>query len=82
MNKFGFATIVAGGLAAGFLGLAAPAPAAPAGPSNAADAISSLDDRGYSVEVNHQGMVKPLDESRIVSVRYDNDDRVVYVTVR
>ncbi|MFS0898064.1 hypothetical protein [Mycolicibacterium litorale] len=82
MNTFGFATIVAGGLAAGFLGLAAPAQAAPAGPGNAADAISSLDDRGYAVDVNHQGAVKPLEESTIVSVRYDNDDRVVYVDVR
>jgi hypothetical protein len=83
MNKFGFATIAASGLAAAFLGLAAPvAQAAPSGPGNAADTISSLDDRGYSVRVNHQGMVKPLDESSIVSVRYDNDDRVVYVTVR
>ncbi|MGE2712896.1 hypothetical protein ACQI4L_02440 [Mycolicibacterium litorale] len=82
MEKFGFAGIVAGGLMAGFLGFAAPAQAAPAGPGSAADAISSLDDRGYSVRVNHQGMVKPLDESNIVSVRYDNDDRVVYVTVR
>ncbi|BCI55843.1 hypothetical protein NIIDNTM18_51210 [Mycolicibacterium litorale] len=82
MNTFGFATIVAGGLAAGFLGLAAPAQAAPVGPGNAADTISSLDDRGYAVRVNHQGVVKPLDQSSIVSVRYDNDDRVVYVTVR
>ncbi|MCV7414660.1 hypothetical protein [Mycolicibacterium litorale] len=47
MNKFGFATIIAGGLATGFLGFAAP-----------------------------------LDESSIVSVRYDNEDRVVYVTTR
>ncbi|BBY18882.1 hypothetical protein [Mycolicibacterium litorale] len=82
MNKFGFATIVAGGLATAFLGLATPAQAAPAGPGNAQDAISSLDDRGYAVRVQHQGMVKPLDQSSIVSVRYDNDDRVVYVTVR
>jgi hypothetical protein len=83
MNKFGFATIAASGLAAAFFGLAAPAAqAAPAGPGNAADAISSLDDRGYAVQVNHQGMVKPLDESSIVSVRYDNDDRVVRVSVR
>jgi hypothetical protein len=82
MNKFGFATIAASGLAVAFLGLAAPAQAAPAGPGNAADAISSLDDRGYAVEVNHQGMVKPLEESSIVSVRYDNDDRKVYVSVR
>ncbi|BBZ63770.1 hypothetical protein [Mycolicibacterium monacense] len=83
MNKLGFATIAASGLAAAFFGLAAPAAqAAPAGPGNAADTIASLDDRGYSVEVNHQGMVKPLEESSIVSVRYDNDDRVVYVSVR
>jgi hypothetical protein len=82
MNKFGFATIAASGLAAAFLGLAAPAQAAPSGAGNAQDAISSLDDRGYAVNVDHQGMVKPLDESNIVSVRYDNDDRVVYVTVR
>ncbi|BBY18760.1 hypothetical protein [Mycolicibacterium litorale] len=82
MNKLGFATIIAGGLATAFLGLATPAQAAPAGPGNAEDAISSLDDRGYAVRVDHQGMVKPLDQSSIVSVRYDNDDRVVYVTVR
>ncbi|MGE2716139.1 hypothetical protein ACQI4L_18970 [Mycolicibacterium litorale] len=82
MNKFGFAAIAASGLAAAVLGLAAPAQAAPSGSGNAADAISSLDDRGYAVRVDHQGMVKPLDESSIVSVRYDNDDRVVYVTVR
>ncbi|BBY18897.1 hypothetical protein [Mycolicibacterium litorale] len=82
MNKFGFAAVAASGLAAAFLGLAAPAQAAPAGPDNAQDAISSLDDRGYSVRVNHQGMVKPLDQSSVVSVRYDNDDRVVYVNVR
>jgi hypothetical protein len=34
------------------------------------------------VRVNHQGSVKPLDQSSIVSIRYDSDDRVVYVTVR
>ena len=82
MNKLGFATIIAGGLATGVLALAAPAQAAPAGPGNAENTIEQLDDRGYAVRVNHQGMVKPLDQSSIVSVRYDNDDRVVYVTVR
>ncbi|BBZ63621.1 hypothetical protein [Mycolicibacterium monacense] len=82
MNKLGFATIIAGGLATGFLALATPAQAAPAGPGNAQNTIEKLDDRGYAVRVNHQGMVKPLDQSSIVSVRYDNDDRVVYVTVR
>ena len=82
MNKFGFATIIAGGLATGFLAFAGPAQAAPAGPGNAADTISSLDDRGYQVRVTQQGMTKPLDQSSIVSVRYDNDDRIVHVTTR
>ncbi|TFV54896.1 hypothetical protein E4P42_24560 [Mycobacterium sp. PS03-16] len=82
MQKFTAATLFAGATAAAFIGLAAPAAAAPAGPGNAADTISSLDDRGYQVRVTQQGMTKPLDESAIVSVRYDNDDRVVYVTTR
>ncbi|BBY18132.1 hypothetical protein [Mycolicibacterium litorale] len=82
MNKFRLTTIVAGGLAPALLTLAAPTQAAPAGPSNAQDVISQLDDRGYQVRINHHGAVKPLDESQIVSVRYDNHDRVVYVDVR
>ncbi|BCI54496.1 hypothetical protein NIIDNTM18_37740 [Mycolicibacterium litorale] len=82
MTKFTATTLFAGAAATALLGLAAPAQAAPAGSGNAADTISSLDDRGYAVRVNHQGTVKPLDESSIVSVNYDNDDRVVVVTVR
>ena len=82
MNAFGIATITAGALATAVIGLAAPAVAAPSGAGNAQDAISQLDDRGYSVRVTQQGMNKPLDQSSIVSVRYDNDDRVVYVTTR
>lgn len=82
MKKFGFATIVAAGLASAFLGLASPGQAAPTGPSNAQDVINQLDDRGYEVRVNHHGANKPLDQSRIVSVRWDNHDRVVYVDVR
>ena len=35
MKKFGFATIIASGLAAAILGFAAPAQAAPTGPGNA-----------------------------------------------
>jgi hypothetical protein len=82
MNTFGIATI-ATGLAAAILGIVAtPAQAAPAGPGNAQEVIDRLDDRGYAVRVNHHGAVKPLDESQIVSVRYDNHDRVVYVDVR
>lgn len=82
MNRIGFATLVAGGLATAFLGLAVPAQAAPAGPGNAQNTIDNLDDRGYAVRIVHQGMVKPLDQSDIVSVRYDNRDRIVFVTVR
>uniref|UniRef100_A0A5Q5CK05 PepSY domain-containing protein n=1 Tax=Mycobacterium sp. (strain JLS) TaxID=164757 RepID=A0A5Q5CK05_MYCSJ len=82
MTKFAATTLFAGAAATAFFGLAAPAQAAPAGPGNAQNTIEQLDDRGYAVRVNHQGMVKPLDESSIVAVRYDNDDRVVYVTVR
>jgi hypothetical protein len=82
MNAFGIATITAGALATAVIGLAAPAAAAPSGPGNATDTIAQLDDRGYNVRVNQQGAPKSLDNSSIVSVRVDNDDRVVYVTTR
>jgi hypothetical protein len=82
MNAFGIATITAGALATAVIGLAAPAVAAPSGPGSAADTIASLDDRGYEVRVNQQGMTKSLDDSSIVSVRVDNSDRVVHVTTR
>ncbi|WP_197373323.1 hypothetical protein [Mycolicibacterium baixiangningiae] len=82
MNKLALTTLTAGALATAALGFAASAQAAPAGAGNAQNSIEQLDDRGYSVRVNQQGMVKPLDQSSIVSVRYDNNDRVVYVTTR
>ncbi|MBO0679967.1 hypothetical protein JRC04_21060 [Mycolicibacterium sp. S2-37] len=82
MNAFGFATITAGALATAVIGLAAPAVAAPSGAGSAQDIISQLDDRGYAVRVTQQGMNKSLDQASIVSVRYDNEDRVVYVTTR
>jgi hypothetical protein len=68
MKKFGFATIVASGLTAAVLGLAAPAVAAPSGPGNAQDTISSLQARGYNVIVNHVGTT-PLDQASVVAVR-------------
>jgi hypothetical protein len=68
MKKFGFATIVASGLAAAVLGLAAPADAAPSGPGNAQDTISSLQAQGYNVVVNKLGTA-PLDRSTVVAVR-------------
>jgi hypothetical protein len=67
MKKFGFATIAATALTAGFLGLAAPALAAPTGAGNAQDTISSLEDQGYKVIVNRLSET-PLDQASVVSV--------------
>jgi len=68
MKKLGFATIVASGLAAAVLGLAAPADAAPSGPGNAQDTISKLEAQGYNVIINHVGNT-PLEQASVVSVR-------------
>jgi hypothetical protein len=67
MKKFGFATIAASALTAGFLGLAAPAMAAPTGAGNAQDTIASLEDQGYKVVVNRLSET-PLDQASVVSV--------------
>jgi hypothetical protein len=67
-KKFGFATIVASGLAAAILGFAAPADAAPSGPGNAQDTINSLQAQGYNVVVNKLGTA-PLDQSTVVAAR-------------
>jgi hypothetical protein len=68
MKKFGFATVAASALAAGFIGLAAPALAAPSGPGNAQDTISQLEAQGYTVVVNRIGNA-PLEQASVVSVR-------------
>jgi hypothetical protein len=68
MKKLGFATIVASGLAAAVLGLAAPADAAPSGPGNAQDTISKLEAQGYNVIINHVGST-PLEQASVVAVR-------------
>lgn len=68
MNKFGFATVLAGGLAAAVIGLASPAAAAPSGPGNAQDTITSLEQQGYNVIVNRVGDT-PLDRATVVAVR-------------
>ena len=69
MKKFGFATVVASGLAAAFLGFAAPAVAAPSGPGSAQDTISQLESQGYKVIVNRVGST-PLDQATVVAVRH------------
>ena len=68
MKKFGFATMVASGLAAAILGFAAPAQAAPAGHGTAQDTISQLQADGYHVIVNRIGST-PLNEASVVAVR-------------
>ena len=68
MKKFGFATILAGGLTAAVLGLAGPAGAAPSGPGNAQDTINQLQADGYNVIVNDVGST-PLDQDTVVAVR-------------
>jgi len=68
MKKLGFATLLAGGLTATVLGLAAPADAAPTGPGNAQDTISQLQADGYNVIVNRVGAT-PLDQATVVAVR-------------
>jgi hypothetical protein len=68
MQKFGFATMVAGGLTAAIVGLAAPAAAAPGGWDNVQDTISKLQADGYTVIVNRVGST-PLDQATVVGVR-------------
>jgi hypothetical protein len=68
MKKFGYATVLAGGLTAAVLGLASPAVAAPSGPGNAQDTITSLQQQGYNVIVNRVGGT-PLDQATVVAVR-------------
>ena len=70
MKKFAFATVLASGLAAAFIGLASPAGAAPSGPGNAQDTISQLQQQGYNVIVNRIGTT-PLDQATVVAVRPD-----------
>lgn len=82
MNKFGLGAIMASAMTAVLVGLAAPAQAAPTGTGNALESIRDLETRGYDLRIVHQGAVEPLAESDIVSVRYDNADRIVHVTVR
>jgi hypothetical protein len=68
MKNFGFATLLAGGLTAAFLGLAAPADAAPTGPGSAQDTINQLQADGYNVIVNRVGTT-PLEQATVVAVR-------------
>ncbi len=68
MKKLGFATLMAGGIGAAIIGIAAPAQAAPAGPGSAEETISQLQAQGYNVVVNRVGTT-PLSEATVVAVR-------------
>lgn len=68
VQQFGIATVVASGLAAAMIALAAPGQAAPSGPSNAEQTISELQAQGYKVIVNRIGSA-PLDQATVVAVR-------------
>lgn len=68
MKKFGLATIVAGGLTAATLAMAASAVAAPTGPGSAQDTIDALKADGYNVIVNRVGGT-PLEQATVIGVR-------------
>lgn len=68
MKKLGLATVAASALAAGVVGLAAPALAAPTGPGNAQQTINNLQGQGYTVIVNRLGTA-PLDQASVVAIR-------------
>jgi hypothetical protein len=68
MKKIELATMVAGGLAAAAIGLAAPVVAAPTGPGSAQDTINELKADGYNVIVNRVGGT-PLEQATVVAVR-------------
>ncbi len=73
MKKFGFAAIVATGLAAGVLGFASPALAAPTG--TAADAVKSLQGAGYDVQINGAAQA-PLSQCTVTGIHGLNNSNV------
>jgi hypothetical protein len=73
MKKFGFAAIVATGLAAGVLGFASPALAAPTG--TAADAVKSLQGAGYDVQINGAAQA-PLSRCTVTGIHGLNNSNV------
>jgi hypothetical protein len=68
MKKFAIASMTAAVSAAAGLVTAAAAVAAPSGPASAADALGSLQARGYDVIVNHVG-TGSLDQCTMYAVR-------------
>jgi hypothetical protein len=75
MKKLGFAAVIASGLAAGVLGFAAPAHATPTETSSAADAVKSLQDAGYGVQINGVAQV-PLSQCTVTGIHGLNNSNV------
>ena len=73
MKKLSITTVAAAALAAGVLGLAAPALAAPSA-GNAEETISALEAEGNRVVVTRQSST-PLDEASVVSITRGPDVR-------
>lgn len=71
-KNIGFATVVASGLTAAVLGLAAPATAAASDTGSAQDVVSSLQSEGYRVFVSNPNRI-PLDVATVSSVTPGND---------
>jgi hypothetical protein len=75
MKKFGFAAIIASGLAGGIFGFAAPAQATPTGTSSAADTISTLQSAGYDVQINGAAD-EPLSRCTVTDIHGLNNSNV------
>ncbi|WP_137148711.1 hypothetical protein [Mycolicibacterium sp. CR10] len=71
MKNITIATVVAAGLSAAVLGLAAPAVAAPSGSGDAQQTVSQLEEQGNRVIVNRQSSA-PLSQASVVDVRQGN----------
>jgi hypothetical protein len=75
MKTFGFAAIIASGLATGILVFAAPAQATPTGTSSAADTVNSLQAAGFDVQIN--GAVEgPLSRCTVTGIDGLNNSNV------
>jgi len=75
MKTFGFAAIIASGLATGILAFAAPAQATPTGISSAADTVNSLHAAGFDVQINGAAE-EPLSRCTVTDIHGLNNSNV------
>lgn len=92
-TKLTLTSILASGLAAMVIGLAAPTAAAPSGGGSAQDTVNALEANGYRVILSKLSD-RPLDQATVVAIRPgrqvtqrvtesggDSVDKVLYTTV-